>query len=401
MDFSRASGRAIVPIVLFAAGLGAGLAVWAGLWACLLLCVLAALGLGAWQVSRKAADRIVQPAPIGPEGEAVSQERRLRTLEALVDQTPAPLLMLEANTPLVAVNRAARRLFRTDRAILDPDPELLRGIAMANLQERRTVQFAVEDQERVFALSVADLAAGGRSLRLVALTDIQPEIQIAEAKALKALLQVLSHEIMNTLTPLTSLANSAADLLDDGGTEASRLAREAVSVIARRTDGLYRFVEAYRQLARLPEPRPRQLGLRELLRDAAKLFESRWGTQGVRLRVTYPDPDIIIQLDADLCTQAILSLLTNAAEATTEVEEPTVWLAACPRGVGAAITIEDNGVGVEPTIAREIFKPFFTTKAEGTGIGLSIARQAIISQGGDLLLETRAAGQGARFVIAF
>jgi two-component system, NtrC family, nitrogen regulation sensor histidine kinase NtrY len=140
--------------------------------------------------------------------------------------------------------------------------------------------------------------------------------------------------------------------------------------------------------------------LSDLLTEAGQLFETRWGPQGVRLDLAPPKPDVLIRIDPDLTAQALLGLLTNAAEAClTSSASPRVRLSAQASGEGAVIAVEDNGPGIEGVLATEVFRPFFTTKAEGAGIGLSLARQAIVSQGGQLLLEPSA--QGARFLIAF
>jgi two-component system, NtrC family, nitrogen regulation sensor histidine kinase NtrY len=199
---------------------------------------------------------------------------------------------------------------------------------------------------------------------------------------------------------LTSLAQSTAEALAGGRPEDLPVARQSVAVIARRAEGLHRFVEAYRRLARLPPPAPRRVSLGELLAEAAQLFETRWGPQGVALAFVPSRPDIMIRLDPDLTAQALINLMTNAAEAALAGERPpSVRLSAYPSGEGAAIAVEDSGAGVPDAQAADVFRPFFTTKPQGTGIGLSLARQAIVSQGGQLLLEPT--GQGARFILVF
>jgi two-component system nitrogen regulation sensor histidine kinase NtrY len=383
---------------VFAGGV-LSLAAWrAGLPANALLAAVVALGAGAWMLTRDAG--LGGPAAATPEPDTVrlDEERARRTLQAFLDQAPTPLVTLQPDGTLTAVNRAARRLFRTDGMIVDARA-LGEAVADATPETRKTVRLAAGGLPRTYALSVADVTGAGGALRLAALTDIQAELQAAEAAALKALLQVLSHEIMNTLTPLASLAQSAADLLEEEGPEPMRLARESVGVIARRADGLHRFVEAYRELARLPEPKPRLVSLTAVLDEAASLFAGRWN--GVQLSVEPPRPDVMLRLDPDLTAQALLNLLANAAEAALAGgrHPPTVQLGGRPSGEGAAITIEDNGPGVDPTARTEIFQPFFTTRAEGSGIGLSVARQAIVSQGGQLILAAGEPGSGALFVI--
>jgi two-component system nitrogen regulation sensor histidine kinase NtrY len=388
-------------IAVFVCGALAILAWRAGLPANTLVLALGGLGAAFWVATQaKRSAEGARPEP-EPPTDNLDRERARRTLQAFLDQAPTPLVTWRPGGPTSAVNRAARRLFRTDDVLAGPAGEEVTAALSASPDTRRTVRLTSDGVARTYAISIADVVGAGGALRLAALTDIEAEIQAAEATALRELLQVLSHEIMNSLTPLASLAQSAAEMLADGRPQDLPVARDSVAVIARRTEGLHRFVEAYRRLARLPAPSPRRIGLGGLLTEAAQLFETRWAPLGVRLAFTPPKPDIMIRLDPDLTSQALLNLLTNAAEAAIAGGRtpPTVRLSAHPTGDGAAIAVEDNGLGVPDIHAADIFRPFFTTKAEGSGIGLSLARQAVVSQGGQLLLETTP--EGARFVLAF
>jgi nitrogen fixation/metabolism regulation signal transduction histidine kinase len=399
MVSKRLIARLAAQAVVFAGGALAFTAWRAGLPANALLAALVGAGAATWVLTRDDARRA--PAAPAPEADTVrlDQERGRRTLQAFLDQAPTPLVTRTPDGTLTAVNRAARRLFHTDGVLADAAGALGEAVAQASPETRKTVRLAAGGLPRTYALSVADVTGAGGALRLAALTDIQAELQAAEAAALKALLQVLSHEIMNTLTPLASLAQSATDLLEDDGPDSLQLARESVAVIARRADGLHRFVEAYRQLARLPEPRPRMVSLTAIIEEAARLFASRWSD--VHLVVEPPRPDVVIRLDPDLTAQALLNLLANAAEAALagEAAPPSVRLGGRPSGEGCAITVEDSGRGVDAEVRAAIFQPFFTTRAEGSGIGLSLARQAIVSQGGQLILAPAEPGTGALFVI--
>jgi signal transduction histidine kinase len=207
---------------------------------------------------------------------------------------------------------------------------------------------------------------------------------------------------MNALTPVASLAATARDLLRDEDSPPALLALDAVATLARRADGLTRFVEAYRTLARLPEPVLAQVSLGALLDEAAQLFRGRWETRGVRLRLDKPSPDIVVELDLDLMVHALANILSNGAEAALAAGCPTpvVTLTAQVRDGVTRLTIEDNGRGVRPADQETIFRPFFTTKPQGSGVGLSFARQVALSHGGSLTLATPEPGRGARFVLA-
>lgn len=395
----RRPARLAVQALVFAGGALAAIAWRAGLPANALLAAVIGLALAVWLVNRAIAEATapIEATP-APDTLRLDQERERRTLQAFLDQAPTPLVTLDPAGVLSAVNRAARRLFQTDGVLAEPSAKLAEAMAAASPDTRRTVRLNSGGLPRTFALSIADVVGAGGALRLAALTDIQAELQAAEAAALKELLQVLSHEIMNSLTPLASLAQSAGELLDEGGEENTRLARDGLGVISRRTDGLQRFVAAYRKLARLPDPAPRQVSLTALLEEAAGLLRSRGS--GVELELQVPRPDVMIRLDPDLTAQALINLLTNAAEAALSGSRPPrVRLCGAAAGAGVVITVEDSGSGIVPDAAGDIFLPFFTTKPEGSGIGLSLARQAIVSQGGQLVLAPARAGEGARFVV--
>lgn len=398
MASSRRLSLAAAQALVFAGGALAVLAWREGLPANALLALVVGAGAAVWLVARAAgSDRASAPAS-PPAAPALAEERERRTLQAFLDQAPTPLIALRPDGALSAVNRAARRLLAADGVVSEPAPDLLEALRDATPESRRTVRLTVGGLPRTFSLSVSDLVGAGGATRLGALTDIQAELQAAEAAALKELLQVLSHEIMNSLTPLASLAGSARELLNEGGEANLALARDGLGVIARRTDGLQRFVSAYRKLARLPAPAPRPVSLTGLIEEAAELFRSRW--REVPLDVEPPSPDVIVRLDPDLTAQALINVLGNAAEAALSgPRPPAVRLSAAAAGDGVAISVADSGPGVAPEAVAEVFRPFFTTKADGSGIGLSLARQAIVSQGGQLVCAPPRPGSGAVFVI--
>jgi two-component system, NtrC family, nitrogen regulation sensor histidine kinase NtrY len=399
--FRRVAAAALSQALLFACGAGAVTAQRAGLPATALVLGLVALWIAAataWAARPRPVARA--PAPVhDAEADAIRAEQRL--LRSLIDQTPAPLLMLRADGSLRAGNRAARALFRVDDRLPSPSPALLDALAAGPGGGRTTVELDTEAGPHTYAMSLADLAGPDGDIRLAALLDIQPEIHAAEAAALRDLMQVLSHEIMNALTPVASLAATAVELLEDGTAASTALARDATATLARRAEGLMRFVDAYRTLARLPPPVPQPVGLIALMDEAGRLFRSRWAPKGVRLDLTPPSPDMIVRLDPDLTIHALSNLLSNAAEAALggTARPPRVELAVRPRDDGAILVVADSGPGVAEADRDRIFHPFFTTKAEGTGVGLSFARQVALSHGGDLTLAPAAPNEGATFLL--
>ncbi len=345
-------------------------------------------------------------------------EMECRRLQAMLDQAPVSVVTVDVEGEMHAANRAARTLFASDHRIASPPAALRDAIDRARPGERMVLKLRAPAQagptppnaERSYALSVAVVLGTGPGddvVRLAVLTDIQAELQAAEAATLRDLLDVLSHEIMNSLTPVTSLAESAYAILaarcagDDIQHDAVGLATDALETILRRARGLDRFVRGYRMLARLPAPELRPGRLSLLLDEAAKLFRLRWKTEDVLLTLHRPEPEIILRADTDLLTQALLNLLANAAEAALAetVRPAVVTLSGFMCGNAAAIRVADSGKGVPVGQEETIFRLFFSLKPDGTGIGLSLARQIAHSHGGDLQLEVPTPGQGASFLL--
>ena len=395
-------------LVVFLAGVGAQASWSLGYYASFTLCCLVTLwAAGHLLAAGRNRDDDELPSERRWASALLGREREARSLAAFLDHAPVPLLTLRAPRTLSALNLAARRFFGTDDLVAAP-PEVLLGAALgARPGERRTLSLDTEGSPRAYALTVSELVSDGDFVRIVALVDIQAEIQAAEAAVLRELIQVLSHEIMNSLTPVTSLAQTAADILRGPEADGSRaLALEAAEGVARRSEGLLRFVAAYRELARLPEPRFVDVEVSALLKQAALLFRSRWSGHGVRLELEAPASELSASMDPDLLSQALLNVLTNAAEAALEraldsAAEPVVRLSAVQRPSGRlVITVADNGPGVNLPDPAVIFRPFFTTKAAGTGVGLSLARQVVLAHGGEIMVD-RSADGGAQVVMSF
>jgi two-component system nitrogen regulation sensor histidine kinase NtrY len=391
--------RTLLPLfgrlaLLVAAGAGAGAAWRSGYVASLALC----LGLGGWALGRIIGVALARRELTGrAEGDAWSavleREREARRLTAFLDHAPVPLLAMRSRGALSALNLSARRFFSTDDVVVDAPAALVAAVLGAVPGVRQTLVLDMEGAARAYALTIAEVVSDGDFVRIAALVDIQAEVQAAEAAALRELMQVLSHEIMNSLTPVTSLALSTAALLQgpDEGHPRHQEAREAAESMARRAEGLLRFVEAYRELARLPPPRIADVDVGSLIEDVALLFRSRWGPLGVTLNVAV-EAMSAAALDRDLVSQALLNVLTNAAEAALDGEGPPTVAMEAGRTAGGrlSITIRDNGPGVDLPDPSIILRPFFTTKTLGTGIGLSLARQVMLAHGGDIAVRPAA-----------
>lgn len=320
-----------------------------------------------------------------------SVDREKLRNRALLDHAPVPLLIQYVDGTLHAANRAARRLFLTEGVLRDPPPPLVRALENDETgAEKRLIRLASSGgSSRVYALSVGKGGGAGGIVAYLALTDVEAGLNAAEAKALRDLLQILSHEIMNSLTPIVSLSATAEDLFAEQCTlkreryETDDLIIEALGTIRHRTEGLDRFVRGYRDLARLPEPDLKLTDLGALVREIVRIFTARW-KECVVLDVIVPSGRIMVRLDAVQMEQALLNLLNNGAEAALTQPDPHVQLSVEAVNDTIAIRVRDNGPGINMDLRDQIFEPFVSFKSGGNGIGLPLARQIIRGHGGRL-----------------
>lgn len=333
---------------------------------------------------------------------AASDEARIQA--ALLEESPAALLLVDDEGRVTLANKAARKLF--DRLpgtraedFADYGSEIV-ALLDGGAAARALIRLRTHGVAQRAAASRTVLDHGGRRLSAVAVQPIQHELSAVELAAQADLVRVLTHEIMNSMTPVVSLAASAATLMrsirsDDPDVADARL---AVETLARRAGGIMRFVEAYREFARVPELHRRPFAAAPWADEIARLFAASTEGQGVPLAVAIVPPDMMLDADPDLLSQVVLNLLKNGAEAARDRGDPVLSLAiALLPGGRTRLTVRDNGPGIAAHLAEEIFLPFFTTKAGGTGVGLSLARRILAAHGGSIAAAPGVAGAGAVF----
>jgi signal transduction histidine kinase len=276
-----------------------------------------------------------------------------------------------------------------------------KALAEAGVGRPRLVPLMIDAVPQTAMVSAASVHRLGGAVRVVAVQPIQGELNAVEIAAQSDLVRVLTHEIMNSITPVTSLAHSAAALIAEADTNSDPLiadARAAVETLARRADGVMHFVESYRQISRTPEVRRRVIELGPWAQELAALFRASDASPGVALNLSVTPPTLTMDADPDLMCQVLINLMRNAAEAASgHTPEPEVSLSfEFATGGRVQIEVADNGPGVPESLRQDVFLPFFTTKAKGTGVGLSLARQVVLAHRGSIGLAESPSG-GALF----
>jgi nitrogen fixation/metabolism regulation signal transduction histidine kinase len=342
----------------------------------------------------------------------LDRESQRRYLEALVEHVPVAILAVHDDGTVELLNSAARRLLDaattiTIQQLVTYGATFHRDITQSKAGDRTLSRMDADGVQRHLILSTTRLMIANKSVRLVTLQDIQSELDWNELSAWRDMARILSHEILNSLTPISSLARTANDMVDElarrsgTGDELVGDIHDAIQTLARRSDSLMRFVRNYRQFTQMPPPALRPLVVREYLQRLEKLFLGEWAGRGIELHVAAVSGGITIHADDALLDQAVINLLRNAADAASSNARPCVWIDARLSDRGRpVIEISDNGPGVDESLGDKIFLPFFTTKPDGSGIGLALARQVMLVHKGAITASARPGG-GALFRLTF
>jgi len=305
-------------------------------------------------------------------------------LLGLLDTVTAALFVVAPDGKVTLVNRAARALAATAvadfQAIPSFGPAVARSLLALAPGAREVITLA--DGQRMLA-SAARFAAPGHALqRLISLQRIAGELDAVELRAWQDMANVLAHEMMNSLTPIASLSESLEQLL-----RSNQEASGAVEVIKRRSRGLMDFVERYRAIADLPTPRPQIMAVAALLSDIDRLLAPTFLEKHIECRARVEPPDAAVNADPQLLEQAVINLLRNAADAVRDSRPARIDISCRTDAEFVSVEIADNGCGVPQANRDQVFVPFFTTKAGGSGIGLNLARQVALAHGGQLVFR--------------
>jgi two-component system, NtrC family, nitrogen regulation sensor histidine kinase NtrY len=328
--------------------------------------------------------------------------QELRYCQTLLDDVPVALLVVGEGGRVDLANKAARRLFRR-HAGARPDDYATYGAGFAARLEPDApdgTDVLVLNLGRVTRAVIrsATLTRLGRRTRAITVEPVQDALNAVEMATQTDIVRVLTHEILNSLTPVRSLAATALDLLGEAGGTDPRLAdaRTAVGTLARRAEGLERFIGSYRAVARELTPHRRAFMAAPFVAELAQLFAADW--PGVALASTIVPAELAIDADPDLLAQALINLLRNAGEAARAGgADPAVALSVGRRADGGVeFGVADNGPGVPAELRGDIFLPFFTTRPHGTGVGLNLVRRIAAAHGGSVEVETAPSG-GALF----
>jgi signal transduction histidine kinase len=340
------------------------------------------------------------------------KERQVRYLEQVVQHLGVALITYQDDGEVELMNTAARRLLRTGpirhvEALDRVSDALTEALRTLDSGEQAMVRVEEEDRTLQLAVRVSRFQLQGEPHALASIQDLRNELEEKEMEAWQQLTSVLTHEIMNSVAPISSLASTAHRRLqtpdgdDSVSDDAAADVREAVDTIEHRSESLINFVDAYRSFSDIPSPEYEVIDARELLNDVHRLLRAQIEEQALSVTVSVNPPDLTLTADPDLLDQVLINLALNAIQAVEDQKEARIELRAyVDRRSRPVIQVEDNGPGIPPDVQEKIFVPFFTTKEDGSGIGLSLSRQIMRLHGGSISVRSTPE-EGTVFTLRF
>lgn len=338
----------------------------------------------------------------------MEKEEHYQYLQTIVQHVGIGLLAFQANGEVELINPAAKKLFRVPflkniRALESFSPELLQRLRTMRPHQRALVKVEKNGDTLNLALYSREFKLRDQKLTLVSVQNIQSELEEKEIESWQKLIRVLTHEIMNSITPIASLASTIDDLLDEsarpnfpadtdeaGRREALADIHHAAKTIQKRSQGLLQFVDAYRNLTLIPQPRPETFLIEELFQRVEKLMTPQVGEKVHNFRFSIEPQDLKLYADPALIEQVLINLLLNAAQAVSGRDDARISLSAYQDGQARIlIEVRDNGLGIAAENIDKIFIPFFSTKEGGAGIGLSFSRQVMHLHRGSISVHSR------------
>jgi two-component system, NtrC family, nitrogen regulation sensor histidine kinase NtrY len=272
--------------------------------------------------------------------------------------------------------------------------EILKSMEPGNKQR---LKFQTEKDKYDISLKSSRIKVKDNELLLVVLQDIKSEMEENESESWIRLIRVLTHEIMNSISPITSLSESLTHYLSKNNEETDRRltsdekldkALTGLHVIKEQSQSLLDFVDSYRDLTRLPKPEIKLIEAKTLTETLRVLCQSMSNIPDAELNFTINPTDHMLMGDQEQLIQVLLNIVKNAYESVSKVKSAQIDIGIAATNQGSVITVRDNGPGINPGIINEIFTPFFTTKESGTGIGLSLSKQIIRNHGGSISVHS-------------
>lgn len=342
----------------------------------------------------------------------IEKENEHHYLRNVVDHIGIGLISFREDGLVELYNESARRLFLIDHlknidqlaTVHDDLPAIMKRMRSG---QQRLFKALVFGEMAVMSMKCSIFTVREHQVKLISFQNIVHEMEGEEIESWQKLIKVLTHEIVNSVTPVNSITSSIIRMLEkevgkgDQASDNIRQSLEGLQAVAKRNNGLIGFINTYRNLTRIPRPVFEDIPVNDIIDEVRLLMQPEMEQQGVRLHIQNKVGNLNFQLDRKLITQVIINLLKNAANAVGGSDRKEVWLEVYTDDFhGRYISVRDTGCGIPDDEIDKIFIPFFTTSEEGSGIGLSLSRQIMRLHKGSISVRSKT-GEGSTFLLRF
>lgn len=342
--------------------------------------------------------------------EKETQYQYLQRILELVDT--GILSYQESNGEIVWMNESLKRMLqipylKTIHSLGKRDEELYQAILSLKPGDNTIATAHLERDFFKVLLTATAFQTDNKVFKLVAFQNVNEALDETESKAWQKLLSVLTHEIMNSVAPISSLAETLKKRLqesvthsigDPGSTDDLEI---GIETIRRRSEGLLKFAETYRNLNKITTLNLKKAYIRDIFENLLRLMQPTLEQKNIELETILKDTDLMLEADIDLLEQVLINLVVNAIEAVKDSPKPGIVLSAyIANNRKLVIKVADNGHGIAPEVLDKIFIPFFSTKKSGSGIGLSLCKQIMMLHKGTIQVHSRE-GEGTAFLLQF
>ncbi|KOF02878.1 histidine kinase [Roseivirga seohaensis subsp. aquiponti] len=345
---------------------------------------------------------------------SVEKEAQFRFLKVIVDNVNVGIIAIKEEHQIELMNKTAQNLLGVGvpnywKQLQQLSPQFSREFSEMDDNERKLVELNVKGDKLQISAHVTRLKILNFRYSIITFQNIKSEIEQKEIEAWHKLIRILTHEIMNSVTPITSLTETMQMMLHKGENLEKSIdeiseedladIRFSLETIQRRSEGLLHFVDDYRKLTRVKNLDKERVDATELLENMAQLMKPELQKENITMEL-HLKSTFELSIDRKLIEQVLINLITNAKHALKGVENPRITLKTYLRESEKVIEVTDNGMGIDESKIDQIFIPFFSTKEQGSGIGLSLSKQIMKKHKGDLTVKSES-GQGASFFLVF
>lgn len=320
-----------------------------------------------------------------------------------------------ADSEILFLNRAACEILRQPQhkywhRIASNIPWFAQEVKSLADGGKSLVDFGDDVERKQLSLEVMEIQLLNAPYLIIAFQDIRSEIEQKEMEAWHNVIRVLAHEMLNSFTPVSSLASTIKSLTESGNGQP--LAREALedediqdinmaaNTIKKRSDGLLVFVKDYRTISNVPVPKLEPINVKKFLSEIQLLMSAPAQEAGVQIKLLPVPANAVVRMDTKLIEQVMINLINNSIHALNGIPDPLIKLSCIVEQDKTIILVADNGKGIEEEIMNQIFIPFYTTKKNGSGIGLSLSKNILKKHGGNLLVSSQV-GVNTTFSLIF